>query len=223
MPKRFPKTNFLNSDVPEVVLNRLPIYLRILNQLQQQQVKVTNSKELATYMTVEPSQIRKDLTYIGRFGLNGKGYSVKTLKNNLQKFLGLDASWNTVLIGGGRLGKSAVDLINQQKNKTFRIAAAFDPSPNMVGKRIMRMRIQNLKDLERTLKTRNIKIGIIATSNNSTQVVANILVNNRINYIINFSGFSPKLPEYVLLKNLDPGLQVESMTYHLRQSRLNKG
>ncbi|SVC87958.1 uncharacterized protein METZ01_LOCUS340812, partial [marine metagenome] len=185
MPKGFPKTNFLNSDVPEVVLNRLPIYLRILNQLQQQQVKVTNSKELATYMTVEPSQIRKDLTYIGRFGLNGKGYSVKTLKNNLQKFLGLDASWNTVLIGGGRLGKSAVDLINQQKNKTFRIAAAFDPSPNMVGKRIMRMRIQNLKDLERTLKTRNIKIGIIATSNNSTQVVANILVNNRINYIIN--------------------------------------
>ena len=137
--------------------------------------------------------------------------------------MGLDASWNTVLIGGGRLGKSAVDLINQQKNKTFRIAAAFDPSPNMVGKRIMRMRIQNLKDLERTLKTRNIKIGIIATSNNSTQVVANILVNNRINYIINFSGFSPKLPEYVLLKNLDPGLQVESMTYHLRQSRLNKG
>ena len=115
MPKGFPKTNFLNSDVPEVVLNRLPIYLRILNQLKQQQVKVTKSKELATYMTVEPSQIRKDLTYIGRFGLNGKGYSVKTLKNNLQKFLGLDASWNTVLIGGGRLGKSAVDLINQQK------------------------------------------------------------------------------------------------------------
>ena len=83
MPKGFSKTNFLNSDVPEVVLNRLPIYLRILNQLQQQQVKVTTSKELATYMTVEPSQIRKDLTYIGRFGLNGKGYSVKTLKNNL--------------------------------------------------------------------------------------------------------------------------------------------
>jgi redox-sensing transcriptional repressor len=222
MAKPLKKYNFLTSDIPGASLARLPVYLRVVSQLQQEQIKMTSSSELATFVAIEPSQIRKDLTYLGKFGMNGKGYTVKTLKNNLQKVLGADASWNAVMIGGGKLGKSTLEFINQKKSSTFRVAAIFDSNPKLIGKKISTHKIQNLNDIERTIKRRNIKIGFIATTNNYAQEAADILIENNLYYIINFSGFSPKIPDKVLLKNLDPGLQIESMTYHLRQDRLQK-
>jgi len=214
--------SYINSGIPTVVLDRMAIYLRVLNQLQQERIKLTSSKELSNYLPVEPGQIRKDLNYLGKFGINGKGYNVKNLKKTLQKQLGLEAKWNAVIIGGGRLGKSSVEFMKQKKSETFRIVAAFDPNKRLIGKKISNLKIQNMKDLSRTVKSRNIKIGIIATENNNSQIVAESLIENELNYILNFSSFAPKVPDYVILKNIDPGLQVESMSYHLRQSSLSK-
>ena len=222
MKKNIPSKSYINSEIPSIVLDRMAIYLRVLNQLQQEMKKLTNSKELSNYLPVEPGQIRKDLNYLGKFGINGKGYNVKNLKKTLQKQLGLEAKWNAVIIGGGRLGKSSVEFMKQKKSETFRIVAAFDPNKRLIGKKISNLKIQNMKDLNRTVKSRNIKIGIIATENNNSQIVAESLVENDLNYILNFSSFSPKVPDYVILKNIDPGLQVESMSYHLRQSSLSK-
>jgi len=222
MKKNISNKSYINSEIPSIVLDRMAIYLRVLNQLQQEMKKLTNSKELSNYLPVEPGQIRKDLNYLGKFGINGKGYNVKNLKKTLQKQLGLEAKWNAVIIGGGRLGKSSVEFMKQKKSETFRIVAAFDPNKRLIGKKISNLKIQNMKDLNRTVKSRNIKIGIIATENNNSQIVAESLVENDLNYILNFSSFSPKVPDYVILKNIDPGLQVESMSYHLRQSSLSK-
>jgi len=222
MTKNIAKQSYLNSDIPRVILDRLPIYLRILSQLQQEEIKITSSNKISQYVPIESSQIRKDLTYLGINGINGKGYSVKTLKQSLQKLLGLDASWNAVLIGGSTLGRSAMEFMKQKKSQTYRIVAAFDPNTRMIGKKISNLKIQNIKDLQRTIKTRNIKIGIIATPNNITQLVADTLIANDLHYLINFSSFTPKIPDYVIVKNLDPGLEIESMTYYLRQRRLNR-
>ena len=214
--------NYISSEIPSVVLDRMAIYIRVLNQLQQERIKLTNSKELSNYLPVESGQIRKDLNYLGKFGIVGKGYNVKILKKTLQKLMGLEAKWNAVIIGGGRLGKSSVEFMKQKKSETFRIVAAFDPNKRLIGKKISNLKIQNMKDLNRTVKSRNIKIGIISTENNNVQSVAEDLIDNELNYILNFSSFSPKVPDYVILKNIDPGLQVESMSYHLRQSSLSK-
>ena len=222
MKKNISNKSYINSEIPSIVLDRMAIYLRVLNQLQQEMKKLTSSKELSNYLPVEPGQIRKDLNYLGKYGINGKGYNVKNLKKTLQKQLGLEAKWNAVIIGGGRLGKSSVEFMKQKKSETFRIVAAFDPNKRLIGKKISNLKIQNMKDLNRTVKSRNIKIGIIATENNNSQIVAESLVENDLNYILNFSSFSPKVPDYVILKNIDPGLQVESMSYHLRQSSLSK-
>jgi len=222
MKKEIFNKTYISSEIPSVVLDRMAIYIRVLNQLQQERIKLTNSKELSNYLPVESGQIRKDLNYLGKFGINGKGYNVKNLKKTLQKLMGLEAKWNAVIIGGGRLGKSSVEFMKQKKSETFRIVAAFDPNKRLIGKKISNLKIQNMKDLNRTVKSRNIKIGIISTENNSVQSVAEELISNELNYILNFSSFSPKVPDYVILKNIDPGLQVESMSYHLRQSSLSK-
>ena len=84
MKKNIHSKSYINSEIPSIVLDRMAIYLRVLNQLQQEMKKLTNSKELSTYLPVEPGQIRKDLNYLGKFGINGKGYNVKNLKKTLQ-------------------------------------------------------------------------------------------------------------------------------------------
>ena len=204
MKKEIFNKTYISSEIPSVVLDRMAIYIRVLNQLQQERIKLTNSKELSNYLPVESGQIRKDLNYLGKFGINGKGYNVKILKKTLQKLMGLEAKWNAVIIGGGRLVKSSVEFMKQKKSETFRIVAAFDPNKRLIGKKISNLKIQNMKDLSRTVKSRNIKIGIISTENNNVQSVAEELINNELNYIINFSSFFPKVPDYVCLLYTSP-------------------
>ena len=65
--------------VPEVVISRLPQYVRILNRLLEDGIQVVSSQQLGEKLQVTPAQIRKDLSYFGRFGKQGRGYSVQDL------------------------------------------------------------------------------------------------------------------------------------------------
>ena len=72
------------SEVPEVVISRLPQYVRILNRLLDDGTQVVSSQQLGEKLQVTPAQIRKDLSYFGRFGKQGRGYSVSDLLDRLR-------------------------------------------------------------------------------------------------------------------------------------------
>ena len=93
------------SDAPEVVVARLPQYVRILARLLQDGTEVVSSQQLGEKLQVTPAQIRKDLSYFGRFGKQGRGYSVRHLLDRLKQILGLNSSWNVAVVGVGRLGR----------------------------------------------------------------------------------------------------------------------
>ena len=95
-----------STSVPDVVIGRLPQYVRILSQMECSGVTITNSKQLGELLKVTPAQIRKDLSYFGRFGKQGKGYSVPMLIDQLRQILGINKNWNVLLIGVGRLGRA---------------------------------------------------------------------------------------------------------------------
>ena len=65
-----------SAEVPEVVIMRLPQYLRILTRLSNQGIKVASSQQLGELIQMTPAQIRKDLSYFGRFGKQGRGYNI---------------------------------------------------------------------------------------------------------------------------------------------------
>ena len=65
------------SEVPEVVISRLPQYVRILNRLLDDGIQVVSSQQLGEKLQVTPAQIRKDLSYFGRFGKQDAGYSFR--------------------------------------------------------------------------------------------------------------------------------------------------
>ena len=88
--------------VPEVVINRLPQYIRCLNDLADNGINVVSSQHLGKALLMTPAQIRKDLSYFGRFGKQGRGYLVQYLIAELRHILGLNLQWNLAVIGVGR-------------------------------------------------------------------------------------------------------------------------
>src|SRR5713226_7700609 len=119
-------------DIPEVVVERLPIYARALQQLADQGRELVSSQELGTQLGVTPAQIRKDLSYFGRFGKQGRGYNVRKLLEELRQILGLERQWDLALVGVGRLGRAILSYGGFYP-QGFRIVEAFDSDPKAVG------------------------------------------------------------------------------------------
>ena len=202
-------------EVPEVVIQRLPLYIRVLNQFLREQTEVVSSQELGERLQVTPAQIRKDLSYFGRFGKQGRGYSVRHLIAELKKILQLDTRWDACLVGVGRLGRAIIGYPGFAP-EGFRIVAAFDASPALAGDQVGDLRIQPLDELQETLRDRNIHIGIVAVPAAHAQEVFDRLVACGVKAILNYAPVTAQAPANVKVRNIDPVLALQSMTYYIR-------
>lgn len=203
------------AEVPEVVVQRLPLYIRVLNRMLQEQVEVVNSQELGERLQVTPAQIRKDLSYFGRFGKQGRGYSVRHLLAELKRILQLDTRWDACLVGVGRLGRAIIGYPGFSP-EGFRIVAAFDASPALAGEKVGDLRVQPLDELPETLRSRNIRIGIVAVPAAHAQEVFDRLVACGVKAILSYAPVTAQVPASVKVRSIDPVLALQSMTYYLR-------
>jgi len=137
--------------IPPVVIDRLPLYARALAALEAQGREVVSSQELGTLLGVTPAQIRKDLSYFGRFGKQGRGYNVLKLLDELRRILGLNRQWRMALVGIGRLGRAILGYQGFAP-QGFRIVEAFDSDPRMIGKQVDGLLVHDTAELEATLK-----------------------------------------------------------------------
>ena len=144
----------LNAElaVPEVVIRRLPLYVRILTQFSNRGNQVISSEQLGLLLHMTPAQIRKDLSYFGRFGKQGRGYDVTILEQKLRTILGLDRAWNAAIIGMGRLGRAVVSYPGFAP-EGFNILAAFDTNENIVGQNISGLQVRSISQLATIVKT----------------------------------------------------------------------
>ena len=212
-------TNISNNsgsapNVPEVVIQRLPLYVRALTQFAGSGDDVISSEQLGQRLQMTPAQIRKDLSYFGRFGKQGRGYSVASLEQRLRSILGLNRAWNTMVIGMGRLGRAVVSYPGFAP-EGFNIVAAFDADDSIVGETVSGLDIQSISDLAKTVKEKDIKIGIVTVPIEHAQQVIYTLVDAGIKSILNYAPLSPKVPEGVTVRGIDPVLSLQSMTYYI--------
>ena len=202
------------SDVPEVVIQRLPLYVRVLTQFSSAGEEVISSEQLGTRLQMTPAQIRKDLSYFGRFGKQGRGYDVALLESKLRSILGLDRTWNAAVIGMGRLGRAVVSYPGFAP-EGFNVTAAFDASDDIVGKTISGFEVLSISQLKQSVEELDIKIGIVAVPIDHAQAVIDALVEAGIKSILNYAPLSPQVPEGVTLRGIDPVLSLQSMTYYI--------
>lgn len=201
--------------VPEVVVQRLPHYLNILSILQVEKTKIVSSEQLGYLAQITPAQIRKDLSYFGKFGKQGKGYAVNILVKRLREILGVNLEWKVCLIGVGRLGRALLSYPGFAP-EGFNIIAAFDSDLEQIGQQIGKIQIRNISEIESFLQNSNIQIAIVAVPANVTKAILNLLYDSGIKAVLNYAPFTPLDHKDMIIRNIDPVASLQSLTYHLK-------
>tara|TARA_B100001750_G_scaffold203072_1_gene178667 strand:- start:903 stop:1544 length:642 start_codon:yes stop_codon:yes gene_type:complete len=210
----------MSLDIPDVVIERLPQYLRSLRALKNRNVALVSSADLGIESGVTPAQIRKDLSYFGKFGKQGQGYNVKALTDDLTRILGLDQSWPVILAGVGRLGKAILTYPDFTPEGFF-IVSAFDSDPVIVGTDVAEITIRPVEQINEYIKENNIRIAILAVPGESASDLIDQLVQSGIRAILNYAPITPKVPDSVQIQNIDPVHSLQTMTFHLSDITLN--
>lgn len=205
----------MSVQIPEVVIDRLPVYARALAQLAAEGKEVVSSQELGRRLGVTPAQIRKDLSYFGRFGKQGRGYNVARLLEQLRAILGLDRQWRMILVGVGNLGRAIISY-NGFAPQGFIIVEAFDNDPAVIGQKIDGLTVRDVAHLRETLQQNPADIGIVAVPAHAAQQVIDALVECGIRAILNYAPTTAQVPEGVHIKHIDPVLSLQSMTFYLK-------
>jgi redox-sensing transcriptional repressor len=203
------------DQVSELTTNRLSVYLRCLNTLEDLGVRTISSQALAEQFRLNAAQIRKDLAYFGEFGVRGVGYYVRDLKRHLRQILGLDRKLRVAIIGAGNLGLALADYPGFRQ-EGFEIAALFDNLSAKVGQSSRGgVPIQDIHDLRKLARRDGISIAVIAVPAGSAQRVVDLVVASGIKAVLNFSPGTLQVPGDVKLKSVDLTVSLESLSFYL--------
>ncbi len=207
----------MSLEIPEVVINRLPVYARALTELVMRGETVVSSQALGELLDVTPAQIRKDLSYFGRFGKQGRGYNVNGLLATLREILGIDRQWRLCLVGVGRLGQAIAEY-GGFGPQGFEIVAAFDADASVIGREIGGVRVLPIDELESFLHSHRVDIGIVAVPAAHAQGVVDKLVAFGIHAILNYAPITAHVPRDVVIRHIDPVLAMQSMTFYIKRA-----
>ena len=202
------------EEIPDIAIQRLPLYLRALMQLQEQNHRITSSQELARHLHISSAQIRKDLSYFGEFGKQGTGYEVPFLIGQLKDILHLHSDWGMALVGAGDLGRALVRY-NGFRSRGFFVAAVFDKDPAKVGSRIGELVIEEVGQIPRLVAELGLRIGVVAVPPLAAHSVCEALVKGGVQAILNYAPITVSVPEHVRVHYIDPVIGLQAMTYYL--------
>ncbi|MBZ0268132.1 redox-sensing transcriptional repressor Rex [bacterium] len=204
--------------VSESTIRRLSFYTRTLRELSAEGQETASSDRLARATGITAAQVRKDLTAFGSFGVRGRGYAVEPLRAELLRILGLDRTWQTVVVGAGRLGgalAASPDLARQG----FRILALFDVDPDKFGQTLGQAAVRPLDELPAFVAREAVDIGIITTPKEHAQAAADHLSRAGVHGILNFASARLETPPSVHLRNVNLAIELEGLSFAIADKR----
>ena len=203
-----------SKEVPEIVIGRLPIYLRALTYMAQAGQRITSSQELGETLGMSSAQIRKDLSHFGEFGKQGMGYEISYLRDQLRRILHLERTWPVALVGYGDLGHALANY-NGFVAEGFEIVAVFDNNPDRIGQEVAGKKVQDSAKLLKVVRERGIKVAIVAVPVATAQKVVDLLVEAGVKAILNYAPIHVSVPADIRIQYIDPIAHLQRMMFHL--------
>lgn len=204
----------VNKPIPDIVVGRMPTYLRALQRMSQEGRKVTSSQELGERLGISAAQIRKDLSQFGEFGKQGTGYSIEYLAEQIQSILKVDRVWNVAVVGAGEIGHALANYLGFS-DRGFKISMIFDIDPNKIGQKLGQFIVRDGDNMVADIRKANIQVGMIATPASNAQDVADLLIESGVKAILNYAPINLSVPEEVRVQHIDPVTHLQRMTYYL--------
>ena len=189
-----------NVILPEPTLRRLPWYLAYVEILRHKKERYVSSTLISKALSVDASQIAKDLSFLGVKGRTRIGYEVEDLAKALSDFLGFSRRHKAYVIGVGSLGKALIRDSGLQ-NYGLEIIAGFDVNPEVISKKNLEVPIRHIDEIFDAMSTDPAEIAILTVPADVAQESADIAAGAGIRAIWNFTPYRVKVAEGVVMAN----------------------
>lgn len=200
--------------ISETVIRRMPVYHRYLKELIEDGVERVSSKELSGLTGFSASQIRQDLNNFGGFGQQGYGYNTKALKDQIDKILGIDKSYKSIVIGAGRLGQ-AIARYNGFRDSGFNVISLFDIKDDIDD--ISGIKVRKMEDLEKYIRDEGVDVAIITVPREVCEDVAKRAIEAGVRGIWNFAPYDLKGPEGIVVENIRLNDSLLTLSYFMKE------
>jgi len=205
--------------VPDVVVRRLAVYLRILREVDLSDNRFVSSAELGEWAGVTPAKVRKDLAMFGEFGKQGVGYQGANLRRELSRILNTDRTIEVAIIGLGELGAALSRYIQRRRvgsdEYPFRVAALFDVDPAKVGTSLEGVVVDHLDALPARVREGKVKLAVISVPAAAAQEVADRAVAAGVRAFLDFAPVKLKVPPHVRVHYSDVSLELHQLAFFL--------
>lgn len=203
----------VRQDIPDATVARLPQYLRVLSDLAERGVVGVSSEELAAAAGVRSAKLRRDLSYLGSYGVRGVGYGVEMLAHEITRELGLAHEWPVAIAGLGNLGRALAAYLGHATTG-FQVVALLDCDGEVIGKEIAGIVVDSVSDLETISTERGVAIVVIATPVAAAQEVCDRFVAVGVGSVLNFAPCELSVPDGVDVRKVDLSTELQILAFH---------
>jgi redox-sensing transcriptional repressor len=202
------------QNIPDIIISRLPIYLRALRHMKVMGKTTTSSQELGASIGISAAQIRKDLSQFGEFGKQGTGYDIAFLIDQLRGILNVERVWDVAVVGMGDMGH-ALARYQGFSDRGFRVLMVFDSDPAKIGEQVGNYVVRDSKDIVTAIRDAGIRCAMLCVPATAAQEVTNQLLEAGVKAILNYAPISLSVPAGIRVQYLDPSIGLQRMTYYL--------
>jgi redox-sensing transcriptional repressor len=202
------------QNIPDIIISRLPIYLRALRHMKGMGKKTTSSQELGASIGISAAQIRKDLSQFGEFGKQGTGYDIAFLIDKLRGILNVERVWDVAVVGMGDMGH-ALARYQGFSDRGFRVVMVFDSDPAKIGEQVGDYVVRDSKDIVMAIRDAGIRCAMLCVPAAAAQEVTNQLVEAGVKAILDYAPINLSVPPGIRVQYLDPSIGLQRMTYYM--------
>ncbi len=196
--------------IPIPTVQRLSHYYRAL--LEYGAEGYISSGDLAGLSGLNSAIVRRDLSYFGKFGVPGRGYSVPELREKIFKILGIDKKWRIAIVGLGNLG-TALMKYRGFDERGFTVVSVFDNNPKKIGKTISGICVKDIAELKGDVAGRGINMAVVTVPAAAAREVLDSVIASGIESILNFAPVRIEVPDGVFIVNIDIGIELEKLSF----------
>jgi len=200
--------------IPDIIISRLPVYLRALRHMKTVGKLITSSQELGAAVGISAAQIRKDLSQFNKFGKQGTGYEIDNLIVKLRIILNVARVWDVAIIGMGDMGH-ALARYQGFSDRGFRVVMVFDSDPSKIGGQVGNFIVRDVKEIVTAIRDSGISLAMLCVPAVAAQEVTHLLVEAGVKAILNYAPINLSVPPGVRVQYLDPSIGLQRMTYYM--------
>jgi len=204
-----------SEDIALCTLRRGLLYLRALDAMNKRDQEVVSSDELANFLCLGDTTVRRDLSAFGRLGTRGLGYRVGQLRTRLLEVASPKEIIFGTVVGVGRLGQALLRSDGMLRIEGLVIRVAFDIDVQKIGSVVGNVRVLDASQMAEVVKRERIAVALVTVPPEAAQQVVDRLVEGGVSAVLNFAPVHVTAPESVLVSNMDIFLELESLLLSL--------